>query len=1598
MSLSHLPLYEFLQELAAADIHITLNDVRRVQHLLGARTQWTHAQLCQTLSALLAKSERQKKLLEQLYRRKFQQAGDIAIKGGVDVAALRQDLQLLITQYEQPVAPVIDDVTEGDSDTPSSLSRWAVFSGVVSAVILAVVIWQMPDWQDDAADESLSDTVPYEEVAQSDLVNSRVDEASSLIGGQPGEVSQVPDEYTGHAEKPDATGSPPIDPDSLTPEITQSETPGFEQEVIKSERSEQPEEADSEVGSTAKRLTSLSEVTGRYGALDKLLNGPIRTLVEEVHELEDDHVEHGFEAARLAWLAFLAGLLFAGFLGWQIHRSRKMPEIPAALHWDKQGAAYFDPGDIGGEMPRWLADDTLDFCADSVGYEYSSEAGTQPDIVATIKASAQAAGQPMLRMLPRRMVHQVLVLVDLQTPAQRWCPLAMELVRGLRMRGLPVTLGWFHGDLQSIRTDEGEFFRLDDLHERQERFVTLIFADAHLPDWGKDLRLLESLSVWPRLVWLTVREQRFWNGREERLQQAGFRLHLADPARFAGIFAELVGDKSPVTPDWQGYLRFRLRDGRESLTRYVHRLLGDTLPLARLVAVLPPPVSPALLTRLLREFAAHLPLTRLQRLYALPGVAAYSRHLHLDHAVLGILRAEFHELHSGDEKAAVGRQLLAWYLEASPVETDSLRYYQWQWRYLRLMLEFSPAEAIPEMERLQRSITPLAGGIVQEQKALPIQLPAADDDANRKRLYRMSKGKVISEAAVWPAIPGKKRQLAGVLGLVGLLGGLAVWQTLGAIKDVRTKWHEEISWEPVEQEVIEHTEWDEKHGANSLVQRLLNTPEPEVVLIPPVAEKPVEPVITDDLADAEPVPAGQPVEPVVVVEPVVKEPVPVAPSVDPVIKEPVVAELPVLIAASGVFPEMSVIPAGTFTMGCVEGRDDMIIGGCDGDEKPAHEVTVVDFELSTHEITNAQYVVFLNAVEKPGTEGQSWFGTSLNITKIHGIQGNSGTYAVMDGFAEYPVINVSWYGAKAYLDWLNQQSTDKAKGGWRLPTEAEWEYVARGGSEVSSAYSWGNEVPVCDLGAVNGAQFSGCNGDVIKVGSFTQNKHPFGLFDVHGNAWEWVEDCWQGDYNGAPVDGTARTDCGAGASRVMRVMRGGSGEDSRGYLRSGHRFRLSPIPRSGNVGFRAARTRLTLPFEVGSTPDQSAPLPERTGTPEQQAAVISPDAVTMEIIQTPPADDNPVIQPVRLYFPSGSVSSSELAPDTAEYIAGVVTILQKDPQLKIRLTGHTDSVGQAVANERLGLESAQQVRDLLVAEGAESEQIAVASGGEVVPIADNGTDEGRAKNRRVELELVTVAAFEPKMLEIKRGIFLMGCDPKRDDVEGGCLDREKPLHKVTVQTFWLSETEVTVAQYQACVDAGDCPEPEWREKGSDYHIETGSSDLYKRMGDALTGENYPVVGVSWNNARAYVAWLSKETGGKYRLPTEAEWEYAARASTDTAYPWGNSIGENKANCSGDLCGDSYQYTSPVGSFSANPFGLKDMNGNVWEWVEDCWRGDYKGAPANGKARTDCGADASRVLRGGSWSYGPRDLRSADRNYDNPGSRYYNVGFRAARTN
>jgi formylglycine-generating enzyme required for sulfatase activity len=249
---------------------------------------------------------------------------------------------------------------------------------------------------------------------------------------------------------------------------------------------------------------------------------------------------------------------------------------------------------------------------------------------------------------------------------------------------------------------------------------------------------------------------------------------------------------------------------------------------------------------------------------------------------------------------------------------------------------------------------------------------------------------------------------------------------------------------------------------------------------------------------------------------------------------------------------------------------------------------------------------------------------------------------------------------------------------------------------------------------------------------------------------------------------------------------------------------------------------------------------------------------------------------------------------------------------------------------------------------------------------------------QLERQLEPLASFRecakdcPEMIVIPAGEFTMGSpatEQGRNTIEG-------PQHGITIaKLFAVSRYDVTFADWDACVSVGGC---------------------LKAVDFGTGRDTKPVVSVSWDDAQQYVAWLSKMTGQPYRLLTEAEWEYAARAGTTTSYYWGDEIGTGNANCKG--CGSPWdnKQTSTVGSFKPNAFGLYDMAGDVYQWVQDCYNNSYNGAPTDGSPWT--GGDCSRrSMRGGSWSDAPQFLRAASRGRAASGGRFSNLGFRVGRT-
>ncbi len=270
----------------------------------------------------------------------------------------------------------------------------------------------------------------------------------------------------------------------------------------------------------------------------------------------------------------------------------------------------------------------------------------------------------------------------------------------------------------------------------------------------------------------------------------------------------------------------------------------------------------------------------------------------------------------------------------------------------------------------------------------------------------------------------------------------------------------------------------------------------------------------------------------------------------------------------------------------------------------------------------------------------------------------------------------------------------------------------------------------------------------------------------------------------------------------------------------------------------------------------------------------------------------------------------------------------------------------------------------------------------------------------------------PELVVIPAGSFTMGSSADEQGLANAAgiaatlTSRESPQHSVSVRSFAVGRDAITVAEFAAFVRARSYQTEAERSDGcfTFTGTEWKKDKAFNWLNPGFTQTDaHPVVCVSWNDAQAYTQWLRQTSGKPYRLLSEAEREYALRAGTQTAFWWGNSINTSQANYdgtgtpfNGSAKGEWRKATVPVTSFAPNPFGLYNVHGNVWEWVEDVFHDNYNGAPSDGSAWTG-GDPARRVLRGGSWYYYPGFLRSAFRSWYTPGNRDNVTGFRIART-
>ena len=655
------------------------------------------------------------------------------------------------------------------------------------------------------------------------------------------------------------------------------------------------------------------------------------------------------------------------------------------------------------------------------------------------------------------------------------------------------------------------------------------------------------------------------------------------------------------------------------------------------------------------------------------------------------------------------------------------------------------------------------------------------------------------------------------------------------------------------------------------------------------------------------------------------------------------------IVVNSIGMKMVVLPGGTFTMGSsdAEFRRIRIDWNVEEDmvrpETPSHTVVISKpYLIGKYAVTVGEFKRFVNETGyQTVAEKQGWAWVYDNEKKhwerLSGVSWKDTPWRSGDDF---PVTLVCHSDAEAFCNWLSKREGRK----YGLPTEAQWEFAARGGQE-QKRYPWGDEypdgrrlniadrrapVPWADQTVDDGAERP------APVGSYSPNA--FGLYDIVGNLWHLCADYYDPRIY-RNTESKTLTDPQGPRTGKKRAVRGGNWAFGAGIARNAFRFGIEPQLCTDLCGFR--------------------------------------------VITQARSDEVPITSPV-----APLILEQLLNEGTLNAVLGHVRKLvsqgrRLEARRVVEFVRNSDRFADVSDCNEFNADLLEAVIDL-------------------------AEDESKASFRN---------SLGMKMVRIPPGAFVMGSS--ESDIAWAMttlaqnlplsLENEYPFHKVRIsRPFFISETEVTVEQFQKFVQAtGYVTDAEEAGGGQVFDARTnrfeqkdGSS--WKNPGWNPSG-NEPVTMVSWFDAQAFVEWLSAKDKLPYKLPTEAQWEYAARGNLPMCqFPWGDSVPDglraNYADKNTDLewrdrdADDGYKYVSPVGSYQANKFGLYDMAGNVTEWVRDYYSEDYyrytpevdPEGPGHGE---------NRVTKGGDWSTGAASLRCAFRGWSRPDLAFNNTGFR-----
>ncbi len=639
--------------------------------------------------------------------------------------------------------------------------------------------------------------------------------------------------------------------------------------------------------------------------------------------------------------------------------------------------------------------------------------------------------------------------------------------------------------------------------------------------------------------------------------------------------------------------------------------------------------------------------------------------------------------------------------------------------------------------------------------------------------------------------------------------------------------------------------------------------------------------------------------------------------------------------------ELVALPRFRFRMGCtVYDRE------CGPEESTRRWLVVAPFWIDRAEVTVERY---RRCVESGGCTPP---GSDAGLSR--------------PAREDEPVTGVSWYQAQAYATWA----------GRRLPTESEWERAARG-DRTDRRYPWGN---FAESERANVAGTAGADQYERTAPAGTFPATGWGLLDLAGNVREWCRDAFTADLDGAPIDG------GPVLEGQGRVVRGGSWRLAIGRARVSAREGVAPTEQADDLGFRCAldSDRQTNPGEVAALAAAAFPVRSEAPTDLLSPALDAADrryllrrAVTWLTLEGRFLDALPYALELERREARDRVA------------AGLFDRVEGDLTTAASALGPADRLADQVETYRRALVSVTTLGRRRARFEQRLAQALARSGEQLRRAGDLRSAEARFRLAlrldpdNAEVQRLSAAILPSpgavrvwdedgrEMAWIPSGTFQMGTSPG----DGDAAPDEMPVRVIRVEGFWIDRTEVTNSAYRRCVEAGACTPPYRRQ----HYDDPGSGDL-------------PVLWVDWYQARAYARWAGK------RLPSEAEWERAARSGAPTRYPWGQTWRDGRANISGRRGADRWAGAAPVASFPVGAWGVFDLLGNAAEWTEDAYWQNLDEVPADGTAVTQIRAGftpSERVIRGGSYRDLPAALRVSRRQHRTPTSWLRTVGFRCA---